>query len=316
MKFTFKTIHEFNDYFKDELTCYRFFEQIRWKGKPVCPHCGSGKYYNVKSRGKIKDIPSYRCSDKECDLPFTVRTKSIFEGSKVELRKWFLAIYEISTCKKGISSIELATKIGVSQKTAWFINHRLRVMLIESNPILLKDFAAVDETLVGGKNKNKHANKKIPHSQGRSSKGKSIVFGVKGLSGHIKTKVIPDIEASTLIPIIDKWVEKGSIVVSDELKSYNELKKNYFHVTINHSKGEYVNGVFTTNGVENFWSVFKTGITGVFNSVSPQHLQLYCEEFSDRYNKKNMTNIERFEKVITRCPNNRLTYKELTRKKK
>src|ERR1700755_728209 len=145
MKFAFNTILEFNDYFKDEATCYQFFEQIRWNGKPVCPFCGSEKFYKVKARGKFQDIPSYRCGNRECDLPFTVRTKSIFEGSKVEFRKWLQAAYEISVAKKGISSVELAARIGVSQKTAWFINHRLRAMLKETEPTLLRDIAQADE---------------------------------------------------------------------------------------------------------------------------------------------------------------------------
>jgi transposase-like protein len=312
MDFAFKTIHEFSDYFKDEKTCYEFFEQIRWGGVPVCPHCGSVKYYKVTPRGKLQDIPSYRCGIRECGLPFTVRTKSIFEGSKVPFRKWLQAAYEISTCKNGISSVELGTRIGVPQKTAWFINHRLRNMLIETEPTLLRDFAALDETLIGGREKNKHADKKIPHSQGRSSKGKTIVFGARGLLGQIKTTVVPNAEASTLIPIVEKWVDKGSIMVTDTWTSYNGLKKDYFHITVNHNEGQYVNGAFTTNGVENFWSLFKRGLSGTHHSVSPQHLQRYADEFSDRYNKRDITNIQRFIKAVERCANSRITYKELT----
>jgi len=139
MDFIFKTIHDFNDYFKDEETCYRFLEEQRWSGTPVCPHCASAKTpYTVKARGKFQSIPSYRCSERGCKLPFTVRTGSIFEASKVELRKWFQAAYEISTSKKGISSVELATRIGVSQKTAWFINHRICTMLTNTAPELLE----------------------------------------------------------------------------------------------------------------------------------------------------------------------------------
>lgn len=314
MNFAFKTIHEFNDHFRDELTCYQFFEQVRWNGVPVCPHCGNEKYYKVKARGKFTDIPSYRCADRKCGLPFTVRTKSIFEGSKVEFRKWLQAVYEITVCKNGISSIELAARIGVSQKTGWFINHRLRVMLKETEPTLLRDFAAIDECLVGGKERFKHADKKIPHSQGRSSKGKTAVFAARGLLGQIKVQVVPNVEAQTLIPIIEKWVEPSSIMVSDTWTSYNALKKDYFHITVNHTEGQYVNGCFTTNGVENFWSLLKRGLTGTHHSVSPQHLQKYCDEFSDRYNKKDNTNIERFGKAVERCANTRLTYKELTKK--
>lgn len=140
-------------------------------------------------------------------MPFTVRTKTIFEGSKVEFRKWLQAAYELSIGKKGISSIELGVRIGVSQKTAWFINHRLRSMLTETAPEILRDIVQLDETLVGGKNKNRHADKKIPNSQGRSSKGKTTVFGARGLLGTVKTQVIPDVEAATIKPIVEKWVE-------------------------------------------------------------------------------------------------------------
>ncbi len=312
MNFAFKTIQQFNDYFKDEKTCYEFLEQQRWQGVPVCPHCGSEQYYKVKPRGKFQDIPSYRCKNRACDLPFTVRTKSIFEGSKVELRKWFQAAYEISTCKKGISSVELATRIDVSQKTAWFINHRLREMLKITEPGLLRDVIQLDETLVGGKNKNRHADKKIPHSQGRSSKGKTTVFGARGLLGTVRAEVIPNVESNTIVPIVEKWVEKGSIMVTDEWKSYKALSQNYFHVVVNHEQGQYVSGAFTSNGIENFWSLFKRGIIGVFHSVSAQHLNRYCDEFTNRYNSKDITNIQRFENAIRKCGNTRLTYKELT----
>src|SRR5665213_2631753 len=213
MNFAFKTIHQFNDTLKDEKTCYEFFEQVRWNGVPVCPHCGSlKKPYKVKARCKFKDIPSYRCSERLCDLPFTVRTGSIFEGSKVEFRKWLQAAFELSVCKNGISSVELANRIGTSQKTAWLINHKLRGMLNDTQPELLKDVTQLDETLIGGKNRNKHIDKRIPNSQGRSAKGKTIVFGVKSLSGKVRTKVVPNVEADTLIPIIEKWIEKGSIM--------------------------------------------------------------------------------------------------------
>ena len=314
MDFTFKTISEFNDYFRDEKTCYEFYEQIRWNGVPCCPHCGSAKYYKVKARGKFTDIPSYRCGIRECGLPFTVRTKTIFEGSKVEFRKWLQAAYELSIGKKGISSIELGVRIGVSQKTAWFINHRLRSMLTETAPEILRDVVQLDETLVGGKNKNKHADKKIPHSQGRSSKGKTTVFGARGLLGTVKTQVIPDVEAATIKPIVEKWVEKGSIMVTDEWRSYNALKGDYFHITVNHNEGVYVSGAFSSNGLENYWSILKRGIIGTFHFVSAKHLQKYCDEFTERYNKRDISNIERFKKSIEKCENNRLTYQTLAKK--
>lgn len=313
MDFNFKTQHEFNDFFHSEKACYDFYEKVRWEnGTPVCPHCGGVKYYKVKSRGKFQDIPSYRCGYRECDLPFTVRTKSIFEGSKVEFRKWLLAVYEITTCKKSLSSIELATRIGVSQKTGWYINHRIREMLKETQPELLRDYAAVDETLIGGKNKNRHADKKIPHSQGRSSKGKTTLLGARGLRGQVRTKVIPNVESETIKPIIEGWVEKGAIMVSDEWRAYNALKSDYFHITVNHQEGQYVNGAFSSNGVENYWSIFKRSIIGTFHNISPQHIQKYSDELTFKYNNKGKTNSQLFNEAIRSCDIERTTYKELT----
>ena len=266
MNFNFKTQHEFNDFFYNEKVCYEFFEGIRWNHAPVCPHCGNEKYYKVKPRGKFTDIPSYRCGNRKCDLPFTVRTKSIFEGSKIELRKWFLAAYEISTCKKSISSIELATRIGVSQKSAWFLNHRLRAMLTDTAPELLRDVVCIDETLVGGLNKNRHADKKHKNTQG--GKGKAIVFGARNINGKVKTKVIPNCEIETILPMVQQWIEPGSMVVTDEARYYHSLRRDYFHVSINHSEGQYLSGAFTTNGIENFWSIFKRSIIGTFHNIS------------------------------------------------
>jgi transposase-like protein len=315
VNFAFKTIHQFNDYFKDEKTCYEFFERQRWEnGVPVCPHCGSTKYYKVAARGKFKDIPSYRCGIRECGLPFTVRTKSIFEGSKVEFRKWLQAAFEISICKNGISSVELAARIGTSQKTAWFINHRLRGMLIETEPALLQDVAQIDETNVGGKNSNRHADKKVKGGQGRSPKGKTTVFGARSLTGKVRAKVVPNVLAETLIPIIENWIEKGSIMVSDDWTAYKQLKQDYFHIVVNHSDGEYVRGAFTTNGIENFWSLLKRGITGTYHRISPKHLDKYAAEFAARYNNKDKSNIDRFYQLIGIADTERTTYKQLTAK--
>jgi transposase-like protein len=315
MDFAFKTIHQFNDYFKDEKTCYEFFEQQRWEnGIPVCPHCGSAKYYKVKARGKFTDIPSYRCGIRECGLPFTVRTKSIFEGSKVEFRKWLQAAFEISICKNGISSVELGNRIGVSQKTAWFINHRLRGMLIETEPTLLTDVTQIDETNLGGKNSNRHADKRVKGGQGRSSKGKTTVFGARSLNGKVRAKVVPNVLASTLIPIIESWIEKGSIMVSDDWSAYKQLKQDYFHVVVNHSADEYVRGAWTTNGIENFWSLFKRGVTGTYHCISAKHTDKYAAEFAARYNNKDKSNIERFGQLIKAADTQRITYQQLTSK--
>ena len=324
MDFNFKTISQFNDYFKDEKTCYELLESQRWNGVPVCPHCATAKKpYTVKARGKFTDIPSYRCSERACGLPFTVRTNSIYEGSKVELRKWFQALYEINISKKGISSVELATRIGVSQKTAWFINHRLRTMLTETNPELLTGTVEADETFVGGKESNKHASKKTNGKGKEASRvskrgfsGKTMVLGLVQRDGKVRTFVVPDRTSETLQTIMRDNVETNSRLITDALKSYTNLRDDYQHVSIKHVYGDYrTYGDEHTNNIEGYWSILKRGIIGTFHFVSPQHLQKYCDEFAHRYNTRTLTTSERFAISIKNANNNRLTYKVLTTKK-
>lgn len=316
MDFTFKTIHEFNDYFKDEKTCYEFLESQRWDSKPVCPHCGSEKYYKVKPRGKFKDIPSYRCANRKCDLPFTVRTGSIFEGSKVELRKWFQAAYEITTSKKGISSVELSNRIGVSQKTAWFINHRIRTMLSDTQPELLDGMVEIDESYVGGKNKNRHKDKKIEGSQGRSAADKTPVVGLVERGGRVITFVTQNTDAETLHQIIDNNVADGATIVTDAYRSYNGINDAYKHIRVKHEDGGYVvvegDTKYHTQNIENFWSQLKRGYIGIYHYMSPKHLHRYCNEFATRYNNRYISNIERFVLVVKNSGNKRITYKDLT----
>lgn len=321
--FDFKTIQEFNDFFKDEKTCYQFLEKQRWADGIVCPHCGSCRApYNVKPRGIFKDIPSYRCSERGCDLPFTVRTNSIFEGSKVELRKWFHAIYEITTSKKGISSMELATRIGVSQKTGWLMNHKIRSMLSDTAPQLLGEdgkCVQADETYVGGKNKNRHKDKKIEGSQGRSAADKTPVVGLIEKGGRVMTFVTQDTSAETLTQIIDNNVCEGATIVTDAYKSYSTIGNAYNHITVKHEEGGYIveqNGnKFHTQNIENFWSQLKRGYIGIYHYMSPKHLHRYCNEFATRYNLRNETNISRFLFVVRNADNPKVTYKLLTKGK-
>lgn len=317
MTTNFKNLIELNDFFKEEKTCYEFLANQIWEdGKPVCPHCHYTIVYTTKSRStkpEKKDIPEYRCASKYCGKKFSTTTGTIFESSKVPLRTWFAAIYLITTHKKGISSLQLATDLHITQKTAWFLLHRIREMYKESAPEMLRDVVQVDETLVGGKNKNRHADKKKDGTQGGRGGDKAIVLGAKGICGRVLTKVVPNTEAATLQPMVEKWVEDGAIMVTDELRSYKGLSEKYFHISIDHSVGQYATGAFSTNGIENFWSLFKRGIIGIYHQVSPKHLQRYSTEFAYRYNTRKDPAIQRFIDTIANANTARITYSELTK---
>lgn len=307
----FKNLLELNDYFSTEKVCHEFLANQIWdNGKPACPFCESKKIYTTKSRStkpSKKDIPEYRCST--CDKKFSVTKATIFESSKIPLRTWYAAIYLITAHKKGISSLQLAEDLQVTQKTAWFLLHRVREMFRISAPEMLTDVVQFDETRVGGKNKNRHSDKKKPHSQGGA--GKTIVLGARGICGKVKTEIIPNTESDTIVPIVEAWVPKGSIMVTDELRSYKALSEDYFHISIDHSSGQYATGAFSSNGIENFWSLFKRGIIGIYHQVSPKHLHRYSTEFSYRYNSRKETGTTRFTNTIKNANSARLKYKDL-----
>lgn len=191
--------------------------------------------------------------------------------------------------------------------------HRIREMYKETAPDMLIDVVEIDETLVGGKNKNRHADKKKEGSQGGRGGDKSIVLGAKDIGGRVKTKVVPNVETETLQPVIEKWVQDGAITVTDELKSYRALSEKYFHISIDHSAGQYATGAFSTNGIENFWSLFKRGIIGIYHQVSPKHLQRYSTEFAYRYNTRKETSIQRFTNALKAANSSRLKYRDLTK---
>jgi hypothetical protein len=317
MDFAFKTIHQFNEFFKDEAACYAYLEEQLWAGVPVCPHCASAKKpYNVKARSKkagFDTIPSYRCSEKECQLPFTVRTASIFEGSKVELRKWFQAVYEITVAKNGISSVELGNRIGVSQKTAWFINHRLRSMLIEAKPELLTGVVEVDETYIGGSWTNKHKSvRKLSKTDRLITKtNKTGVIALLSRDNNVRTVVLDG--TKTFKEIVRENVCTGSFIVTDNCKQYRGLDKEYVsHEVVNHSLDEFVRGPWYTNSVEGFFGQLKRGIKGTHIYVSPQHIHRYATEFATRYNGRKISNIERFINIVKNSGVERVTYKVLT----
>lgn len=307
MKTDFKNVLQLLDYYKDDAKCKALLAQQRWPdGKPACPHCGSLKTpYIIKGRG-------YKCSENLCYKKFSVTVGTIYENSNIKLRYWFAAIYLVTAHKKGISSHQLARDIGVTQKTAWFLIHRIREMLQAEAPERLSGVVETDETYWGGAERNKHEHKRDYDTAG--GKGKAMVLGVLQREGAIVTKVVPDRKARTLLPIMVDLVVPGSTIYSDELKSYQDLKKAYTHDTTNHRKGEYVRGSVHTNGVEGFWSHLKRGIHGTYHQVSTKHLQSYCNEFAYRYNTRKQSDNDRFFETLKKSSNFKLTYKALIAK--
>lgn len=224
-----------------------------------------------------------------------------------------MALYVFSSHKKGISSHQLARDISVTQKSAWFLLHRLRYAFDHPNfKAILAMEVEIDETFVGGKNINRHKSKKVENSQGRSHKDKTPVLGMRQRNGHLVAKVIPDTKQNTVEPIIHMSVEKGANVYTDEWHAYNNLGYNFNHSRVNHGAKEYVNHMAHTNGIENFWSHLKRGIDGIYHWVSKDHLQSYVDEFTLRFNTRNYNTQSRFDLILSAIAGKRLTYDSLT----
>ncbi|WP_430405585.1 IS1595 family transposase [Fluviicola sp.] len=309
-KFQFKNILEMLTKLPDEKSCREYLEYKRWKDKPCCVHCGYTKVYELKIKGEFTGLR--KCA--LCRKRFTVSVGTIFEGSHIPLQKWLYAIFIFSSHKKGISSHQLSKDISITQKSAWFMLGRIRYAL-EDREVKEKftGVTTMDESFVGGKNKNRHRDKKVPQSQGRSYKDKTPVFGIMN-NGYLITRVIPNTKASTLKPLVYELVEKDSIIVTDEWKGYRGLHNEFDHIVVNHQSKQYSNNGFSSNDVENFWSHLKRGIYGIYHKVSREHLHRYTAEFTYRFNMRDLSETDRFEHVIVRTENLRLTYKNFAGK--
>jgi transposase-like protein len=309
-KFEFSTFVEMLDKLPDENSCREYLENIAWNGEPVCPHCGSKskEHYKINVKHEFKGL--YKCKD--CRERFTVTVGTMFEGSHVPLRKWFIAMYIFNSHKKGISSLQLHRDLGVTQKTAWFMLHRIRETFSNEPDIKTDGITQADESYFGGKNKNRHESKKIKNAQGRSVKDKTPVFGLL-TDSKVNTTVVKDTKATTLKSIIKAMVQSGSIVITDEWTAYNGLSENFEHKIINHNAKEYSRDGFHTNGIENFWSLMKRGIYGIYHSASPKQLHRYCDEFEHRYNTRKINDSDRFN-LSLRHIENRLSFKKLITK--
>ncbi|WP_370861457.1 IS1595 family transposase [Parabacteroides faecis] len=301
--FSFNTLIEFYNAFPDEQSCIDYLEKSRWGDIVISPFDPTSKVYKCKgNRYKCKNTGKY----------FNVRTGTIFENSKVSLRKWMLASYFIVDMKRGVSSIQLSKLIGVTQKTAWFMIQRIQNCFnIEIEEPCLEGEIEVDETYVGGKNKNKHSSKKVKNAQGRSLKDKTPVFGMVQREGFVVAYVVTDTKGKTLLPLIYETVHTNSIIYSDEWYAYNGIDKEKFdHQKVYHKIGAYVIGRRSTNTIEGYWSHLKRMISGTHFWVSRKHLQRYVDCESFRYNTKHLSESERFD-VLLQNIHRRLRYSEL-----
>lgn len=302
----FRNLKELMVKLADEKICRAYAEQLRWGGKPVCPHCNETKPY------RLKDGKTFRCRARNCRKDFTVTVGTIMENSKIPLSTWMAAIYICTAHKKGISSLQLARDLGVTQKTAWFMWHRIRKMLVPKSQPELTNIVEVDETYVGGKWSNMHAKKR----KALTEAGKDTKIPVMGLverDGKLCLKVIG--EHDGFKDFVHRYVKPDAIVITDGHTAYRGLDITHKgHIIVNHSEGEYkVAEIYHTNTIEGFFSILKRGIYGIYHQVSPKHLHRYCEEFSYRYNSRKLKDKDRFIMALSK-PQGRLKYKTLIQK--
>ena len=301
------TLQEAIVYYANQANCIDYLARKRWPNGVICPTCGSAKVSFLEKQLR------WQCSSHHAKRQFSVKVGTIFEDSPVGLDKWLTAMWLITNAKNGISSWEIHRAIGVSQKTAWFMLHRIRLSHQSSGGNKLWGQIEADETFIGGKARNMHHAKRARVITGTGGKDKTAVMGILERGGKVRTKVVDNTKKKTLQSEIREHVLAGSAIFTDALKSYEGLSE-FQHEVVDHAV-EYVNGECHTNGCENFWSLLKRTLGGTYVSVEPFHLFRYLDEQTFRYNNRiGMTDWDRFDLAVSRIVGKRLTYTELTGK--
>lgn len=297
------SLYEFFNLIPDEESARKYFEDRRWGDSPYCGHCGSMNVVECKDH---KPMP-YRCRD--CRKHFSVRTGTVLADSRLPLQKWLMAIYMMTTARKGIPSTQMARELGVTQKSAWFLTQRIREMWMSNKGDGgMGPSVQVDETYIGGKETNKHASKKL-HAD-RGTVGKQAVIGIRDQSGQVVAKPISDTRGPTLKGYIQKHVAPGSTVVTDDHYSYKGMA-GYDHISVNHTIGGFVKDMAHTNGIESFWALLKRGYYGVYHRMSDKHLHRYINEFSFRHNTSKIGTRDFINLTVSLTNGKRLTYEKL-----
>ncbi len=309
---TTQTLLEAIRYFSDAKVCLEFVAGLRWPdGKPTCPRCASQETSFISTRSL------WKC--KGCKKQFSVKVGTIFEDSPLGLDKWLAAIWMVANCKNGISSYEVHRALGITQKSAWHMLHRIRLAMHTGTFEKLKGEVEADETFIGGRARNMHETKRAARIHGRGAVGKSVVMGLLERRGKVRTKVVKDTKKRTVQAEVRANVEPGSEVFTDALRSYDGLAPEYAHQVIDHAEA-YAKGKVHTNGLENFWSLLKRMVKGTYVSVMPWHLFRYLDEEAFRYNERKKEydepkkDGERFIDVVKGIAGRRLTYAKLTGK--
>ena len=294
-------IEKLFEMFPDEEAARKWFEEIRWPNGRCCPHCGSVRT-KVKPGGK--PMP-YHCRD--CHKHFSAKVKTLMESSRLPIRKWVLAMYLMSTNLKGVSSMRLYRELGITQKSAWMMSQKIREGWMAGKD-LLKGEVEVDETYVGGKEKNKHEEKR---SHVRGPSGKPVVIGMKDReTNKVVAKLVADRTKEEVHGFIGSNAAPEAKIYTDDHKSYVGLP--YDHESVNHSIGEYVREQAHTNGIESFWAMLKRGYYGTYHKMSEKHLERYVNEFAGRHNVREMDTIDQMALLAKGLVGKRLPYKDLT----